>query len=472
MATARTRVGACLGVVGCLLLGGLALVSPAPAVGAGDDLAGRCRSGYVALTFDDGPAGATGRLVRILREARVPATFFMVGQRVAAAGRLARRVERAGLLIGNHSWAHRDMTTQTSTEVEATLRVTDAVLRRAGTHPTRLMRPPYGALDDAARAGIRAAGFVPVLWTVDSRDWAGGTASQIARRILAGLRPNGSNIVLQHDGVARSPVSVDAVPLVIRGARSRGYCFTALDERGRPGFPTPDASVSVTNSREGDEALATIRLSKPPGRPTSVVLRTHSGSATAGKDVERIMQRVSIPAGDLAVQVPIRVPRDGSDESTERFAVSIDRPHGVRIAEGTAIARIEDVDRPPRINGVDLAVVEPANHATPVDVRFRLPRASGKSIIMVFATRPGTADAMDYTPMRLRTELAPGQNSVLVPLGVLADDLDETEETFTVEVIRARRVRTGRPATVTILPPPPPQEPGQKSSSNREPAAA
>ena len=75
--------------------------------------------------------------MRILRGAHVPATFFMVGQRVAAMPRVARRVERAGFLVGNHSWAHVDMTTQTSNRVAATLRATEAVLRRVGTHPNR-----------------------------------------------------------------------------------------------------------------------------------------------------------------------------------------------------------------------------------------------------------------------------------------------------------------------------------------------
>lgn len=450
MGTSRTRVHASWGVGGCLLLAGLALVGPPPALGAA---VGPCRSGYVALTFDDGPAGPTDRLVRVLSEANVPATFFMVGQRAAAAPRMTKRVEKAGFLIGNHSWAHTDMTTQTSSEVAATLRSTDALLRRLGTHPTRLMRPPYGALDDAARAGIREAGYVPVLWTVDSQDWAGGTAAQVASRILAGLRPNETNVVLQHDGVTRSPISVDAVPLVIRGARRRGYCFTALDERGRPGFPTPDASVSVTHTREGDAAVATIRLSKPPGRPTSVLLRTRSRSATVGEDVERVRRRVTIPAGDLSVRVRIKVPRDGMDEYAERFEVTIGRPRGVRIEDGSAIARITDVDLPPWIHGVSGAVTEPAVGSTAVDVPFQLSRASGKPIVVVVATRPGTADEEDYTPIQFRLTLAPGQTSVAVPLEVLADAVEEAEESFTLEVLRARRVRTKRPAMITILPP-------------------
>ena len=434
---------------------------------AGGEQGGACRSGFVSLTFDDGPAGPTPRLVRILREAHVPATFFMVGQRVAAAPRTARRVERAGFLVGNHSWAHADMTTQTSAQVAATLRATDAALRRAGTHPTRLMRPPYGALDDPARDGIRAAGFIPVLWTIDSRDWQSGSAGEIARRILADLRPNATNIVLQHDGVQRSPTSVDAVPLVIRGARRKGYCFVALDERGRPGFPTPTASVSVTNTREGEPAVATIRLSKPPGRATSVLLRTRSRSATVAHDVDRIARRVTIPAGDLALRVRIPVRRDGTDERSERFEVSMSRPRGVRIGDGSASVRIWDIDPPPRILGVDTTVTEPADALTTVGVRLELSHVSGRRIPVVLATQPGTADGTDFTPTRLRSVILPGQRFVVLPVEVLADAVEEPDETFTIEVVRSRHVRIGRPARVTIVPGEPGGEAVRSSHSQR-----
>ena len=414
---------------------------------------GRCRSGVVALTFDDGPAAPTDRLVHILRGAHVPATFFMVGQRVAAMPSVARRVERAGFLIGNHSWAHDDMTKQTSAQVTATLRSTAGALRRAGTHPTRLMRPPYGALDAAARNGIRRAGFIPVLWTIDSRDWESGTSGQIAARILAGLRPHGTNIVLQHDGVGRSPISVGAVPLVIRAARARGYCFVALDERGRPGFPTPSASVSVTDAREGEPAVATVRLDRPAGRATSVFLRTRSRSATLGRDVARVVRRVTIPAGRLALRVRIPVRKDGTDEPRERFEVTIHRPRGVRIGDGSALAWIRDIDPRPRIVGVNATVTEPTDAPESVNVVFRLSHVSGRWIRIVVVTQPGTADGTDFTPIRISSAIPPRHGSTVVPVDVLPDAVLETDEEFSVRVVRGRHVRIGRPATVTIVPP-------------------
>lgn len=219
----------------------------------------RC-TGTIALTFDDGPVpGTTPRLVSVLRAANVPATFFMVGRRVRQHPELARAVERAGFQIANHSWAHEQLTARSGRQVRASVAATQDELRRAGVHPSRLMRPPYGAMDGRVRREVVRAGYVPVLWSIDSRDWANGSADQIAARILDGLR-RGPNIVLQHDGVDRSPISVAAVAKVVRGARNRGFCFTGLDGRGRPSLtasrPTRAAPPARGTTRRSAERTA------------------------------------------------------------------------------------------------------------------------------------------------------------------------------------------------------------------------
>lgn len=217
---------------------------PSPATGT--TTRNRRCTGTIALTFDDGPVpGTTPRLVRVLTAADVPATFFMVGRRVRQHPELARAVERAGFQVANHSWAHEQLTTRSNRQVRASIAATARELRRAGVHPGRLMRPPYGSIDRRVRADLARTGHVPVLWTVDSRDWAGGSADQIAARILGALR-RGPNIVLQHDGVDRSPVSVAAVTKVVRVARQRGYCFTGLDRRGRPSLGTARSAGAAT----------------------------------------------------------------------------------------------------------------------------------------------------------------------------------------------------------------------------------
>mgnify|MGYP003333644749 CR=1 FL=1 len=323
------------------------IASPAPAM---TDLPaahrkGGCK-GKVALTFDDGPArGTTHRLVQVLRRNDVPATFFMVGQRVAANPSAALEVERAGFLTANHSWAHRDMSRQSYRDVRRSLRATRNAMRDAGLHPTGLMRPPYGALANPARRAIRDSGYVPVLWTDDSLDWKWGGSPQIAQRILAGLRP-GRNIVLQHDGVNRSPLSVAAVERVIRVAKRRGYCFTALDEKGRPGFPTPLVTALAKDVVEGTDAVVTLELAQPAGRDTAVVVEAASGTATVGTDLPAFRARVKVPAGTVRVTVRIPVSTDAVIEPAETFSVALRDPEGLRVTQPSTVTVIDTASAP------------------------------------------------------------------------------------------------------------------------------
>lgn len=196
-----------------------------------------CRSGRVALTFDDGPsATVTPRLVRVLRRLDVPATFFMVGSRVSEAPAAARLVARSGFTIGNHTEDHADLTALSPAQVRAELWATSKALRRAGVTPSRLVRPPYGATNARVERVIRGLGLVSVLWNVDSRDWTGLPTRRITGGVLGQVRAHGrdGSVVLQHDGVENSPATLAAVPREVRRLRARGYCFVALDARGEP----------------------------------------------------------------------------------------------------------------------------------------------------------------------------------------------------------------------------------------------
>jgi peptidoglycan/xylan/chitin deacetylase (PgdA/CDA1 family) len=327
----------------------LAVALPAaPATAAPSTGAKPCRAGLVALTFDDGPAPTvTPRLLDLLGRLHVPATFFMVGERVAAAPATARLVERSGFLVANHSYRHEDMTHQTSEAIADSVRQTGAALTAAGVHPTRLVRPPYGAVDPHVLAAIRGTGSVPVLWDVDSRDWEGGDAGQIASRILAQLHP-GDDVVLQHDGVGNSPSSVAAVPVVVREARRRGFCFVGLDERGRPGFPSPAVRLSATPTdrrvREGRTAHLTVTLAGEAGQDTSVRLVLRGRTASLRDDLTRPGLVVRIPAGELEATVDVPVVRDHVAEGTERFDVRLADGVGVRPARGKTTIVIEDAD--------------------------------------------------------------------------------------------------------------------------------
>lgn len=310
-----------------------------------------CRAGLVALTFDDGPAaGPTERLLAQLRAQRVPATFFVVGRRAKARPDLVRRIQQNGHTIANHSWSHPQLTHLDDAGVRRQLRATRIQLRAAGAEPSRLMRPPYGDINQRVRAVVRAEGMVPVLWTSDSRDWTGGNPAQIADRVLRELRPHQPNIVLQHDGVDNSFASVKAVPRIVQVARSKGYCFGGLDERGRPRPPVPllDMAVAPGHEAGAQPVVVKLRLREVTSRPVSVVVRTVPvpGGATLGVDVAAARVRVTFPRGARTAWVRLPVVDDFEVEGVEKLTVQLEAPVGLRLASGPQTTQVISDDHP------------------------------------------------------------------------------------------------------------------------------
>lgn len=196
-----------------------------------------CRTGRVALTFDDGPHPVRTRLlVNWLVQEDIPATFFVVGSRVSEAPGMIRAMSGNPRLftVANHTWRHPDLRRLTTAAVRHSVAATRKAINRHG-RASGLMRPPYGAINPRVRRALQRERLVPVLWNVDSEDWKGGNRHQIAHRILSQLQPHRANVVLQHDGVNNSHESVGAVPIVVREARRRGYCFVPLNPDGTPG---------------------------------------------------------------------------------------------------------------------------------------------------------------------------------------------------------------------------------------------
>lgn len=159
----------------------------------------RCGPGAIALTFDDGPhPERTPRVLDLLAQAKVHATFFLIGERAVAHPELVRRIAAEGHEVGNHSWSHaRRLPFCSGRRIEAELsRCQDALAELTGVTP-RLFRPPYGARDVRVYRIARALELTPVLWSVDSFDWAGVSAQRVLARAR---RARGGDVVLLHDG--------------------------------------------------------------------------------------------------------------------------------------------------------------------------------------------------------------------------------------------------------------------------------
>ncbi|MCP2167235.1 polysaccharide deacetylase family protein [Goodfellowiella coeruleoviolacea] len=193
-------------------------------------------TGYVGLTYDDGPnPSSTRQLLAALQAAGAKATFFMMGSHEQQYPDLVRAVQAAGMPIGNHTWSHPHLTQLPQSTVYQEISQTQQVTQQlTGSRPT-LFRPPYGETNATVASTASGLGLAQVLWSVDSQDWNGASTAQI---VQAASRLQAGGIILMHDGGYQS--TVNAVPQIVSALASRGLCpGRIVSSNGQPVVVAP-----------------------------------------------------------------------------------------------------------------------------------------------------------------------------------------------------------------------------------------
>jgi peptidoglycan/xylan/chitin deacetylase (PgdA/CDA1 family) len=210
---------------------------PAAAYGVKSYAPGSAKT--VALTFDDGPGASTESILSILGPYGVPATFFNIGQNMAARPALVRQEASMGYVLGNHTWDHPNMT-QVSASAQATEmdRATAEQVSLVGAAPCAF-RPPGGSYNPTTLSLAQQRRMTVWLWSVDTEDWKakGSSSSYWVNRIISLAEREGGvlqhPVVLMHNQSAGNPATVLALPTIIRYFRGHGYTF--VDLRGGTG---------------------------------------------------------------------------------------------------------------------------------------------------------------------------------------------------------------------------------------------
>ncbi|MEX2382575.1 MAG: polysaccharide deacetylase family protein [Opitutales bacterium] len=182
---------------------------------------------YIALTFDDGPSRRlTPELLDILKEREIPATFFVVGERVGANRSLLQRMVAEGHEIGNHTWDHSALEDLDRGSIRDQLMRTSYAIQAAVGERPALMRPPYGRMDaDLDEWLFEKLGMTVVMWSVDSNDWRHRDAERVQEEILAETRPGA--VILCHD---IHPSTVAAMPATLDALLARDVTFVTVSE--------------------------------------------------------------------------------------------------------------------------------------------------------------------------------------------------------------------------------------------------
>lgn len=174
----------------------------------------------LALTFDDGPnATVTPRVLDVLKQHNVRATFFVIGIHVQGNEALLRRIHAEGHEIGNHTWNHPDLTTLSPADVQSQIQMTQNIVGRAGVPLPQLLRPPYGSVNDMVKS---QAHMTIVRWNIDPDDWQVLDSQKVYDNVMATAKPGG--VVLMHDIY---PSTADALGPVIDSLQQKYQLVTA-----------------------------------------------------------------------------------------------------------------------------------------------------------------------------------------------------------------------------------------------------
>lgn len=187
----------------------------------------------IALTFDDGPSPYTDRLLQILKDNDAKATFFEIGNKVAANPEGAKRVVEAGMELGSHTWEHPNMTAIPPEDIPSQLsKASDAIEKATGQRP-KLFRTAGGLINDAVLAEAKKQGLADINWDVIPFDWANDANTAATRYMLmTQIKPN--SVVLFHDAYSST---VDLIYQFLPVLKANGYHMVTVTQMIGPREP-------------------------------------------------------------------------------------------------------------------------------------------------------------------------------------------------------------------------------------------
>lgn len=190
----------------------------------------------IAITFDDGPeAKYTEKILDVLKEEKVKATFFVVGKQCFRYPQTVQRIVNEGHQIGNHTFGHANLVVKSSKKIDESLRKTNrAIIQFTGEYPL-VFRPPRGLYNQKVLRIAARMGQKMILWTISSQDWRGAKPKHISKKISKKIKPG--DIILFHDGGSvvynkgkDRENTVEALRPIIRMIKSKNLKLVTIDE--------------------------------------------------------------------------------------------------------------------------------------------------------------------------------------------------------------------------------------------------
>lgn len=181
----------------------------------------------IALTFDDGPdPEMTPQILKVLNDANVKATFFLIGHKVEQHPNIVKQIEQAGHIVADHSYSHSNTIAIFPTaKLTADIKQGADVIEQATGKRPLWFRPPFGVTNPRYPKALKTLGMCSIGWSVRSMDTTNPPAETLLRRITDRIKPG--SIVLLHD---TQQVTLEILPQLIQQVRESGMEIVGLPE--------------------------------------------------------------------------------------------------------------------------------------------------------------------------------------------------------------------------------------------------
>ncbi len=192
------------------------------------------RKKEIALTFDDGPGPETEKVLEILREHDIHATFFVVGRRARGHKQDVRDMAAQGHEVANHTWNHPEPGAISDAALAKQFDRSTKLITELTGRPPRFARTRGGKYSSATLDNLTGRGLILVLWNIHSNDVEPSPSpEQIVRNATSGA--GAGSIILMHE---TNPNTVEALPEILDALKRKGLHPVTLsqlladDERG------------------------------------------------------------------------------------------------------------------------------------------------------------------------------------------------------------------------------------------------
>ena len=190
---------------------------------------GNKESNKIYLTFDCGyEAGYTEKILDILAENNVKATFFITAHYLNTSENIVKRMIEEGHIVGNHTVNHKCLPNITDEEIKKeVMDLHNAVFEKFGYEMT-YFRPPKGEFSERVIDVVSKLNYITVMWSSAYDDWdeSKQNREEYGKKKIIDNIHNGCVLLLHATSKDNSVILGD----VIKEIKNMGYEFKNIDE--------------------------------------------------------------------------------------------------------------------------------------------------------------------------------------------------------------------------------------------------